>query len=237
MITALIVDDERLARRELRRLLRAHPETEVIGEAAGAEEAVSLARKHDPDLMFLDVDMPGRDGFETLAELSRPPAVIFTTAYEHFALRAFEVDALDYLLKPIEPERLAAALARFQRSEAATEPDEGRLTEQDRVFVKDGDRCWFVRLGDVGLLESEGNYTRLYFGEDRPLIYRSLAYLETRLDSKAFFRVNRKHMINLKWVERLEPATHGGIRVALRGGRVLDMSRRQAQKFRESLSL
>ncbi len=237
MIKVLIVDDERLARNELKRLLATYPETEIVGEAANAEEAIRLAASCQPDLIFLDVQMPGRNGFEALETMESPPAVIFTTAYDHFAVRAFEVNALDYLLKPIEPERLTAALARFHEPDAVGDNPDQRLDENDRVFVKDGERCWFVKLGEVSLFESEGNYTRLFFGGERPLIYRSLSYLETRLDDKTFFRANRKHIVNLKRVDDLRPASHGGLSATLCDGLTVEMSRRQAQKFREASSL
>jgi two-component system LytT family response regulator len=167
---ALIIDDERLARAELTRLLAAHPEIEIAGEARNGEEALDLIAKLVPDLLFLDIQMPGMTGFELLERLDQVPQVIFTTAYDQYAIHAFEVSALDYLLKPIAPNRLAAALAKLR-----PRPERLRL---EQVFVRDGDRCWIVRLPDIFLLESEGNYTRLHFAGERPLIRRSLNALE-----------------------------------------------------------
>lgn len=168
---ALIIDDERLARLELRRLLAAHPEVEIAGEARSGTEALEIIADLAPDLIFLDIQMPGMTGFELLESLEDVPQVIFTTAYDRYAIRAFEVNALDYLLKPIAPERLAAALARVHpRAETA------RL---EQVFVREGECCWIVRLPEIFLLESEGNYVRLYFGNERPLIRRSLSALGT----------------------------------------------------------
>ena len=239
---ALIVDDERLARNELQRLLAVHPEVEVVGEAANGMEAVALIERFAPDLVFLDVQMPGASGFEVLASLDRAPRVIFTTAYDHFAIRAFEVNALDYLLKPVEPQRLAQALERFSEEQGEnhgstpTEPTQA-LNERDRVFVKDGERCWFVALSEVVLFESEGNYTRLFFGNQQPLVYRSLANLEARLDPKVFFRISRKHIVNLKAVTGLESGAQGGMEVRLSSGKTVTMSRRQARKFKEMLQL
>ena len=186
---ALIVDDERLARVELRRLLRAHPEIEIVGEAKNAVEAEQKIKELRPDLIFLDVQMPSRNGFELLQDMRNPPRVIFVTAYDQHALRAFEFGAVDYLLKPIEPARLAQSLGRVAaRSTAprATSSSHTTLSEHDQVFVKDGERCWFVRVGEIRLLESEGNYTRVYFRENRPLLPRTLQALETRLDPKCF---------------------------------------------------
>ncbi len=233
----IIVDDERLARTELKRLLKAHPELSIVGEAANAQEASSLIEKESPDLIFLDIQMPGKSGFDLLEELDAVPAVIFTTAYDHFALQAFEVNALDYLLKPIEPERLAEAVTRIAKQNTPKQKSTEKLLETDRVFVKDGDRCWFVPLEKVALFESEGNYTRLYFENEKPLVCRSLAYLEERLEPKIFFRASRKHIINLKWVVNLESSHNGGMIVMLQGRKTVEMSRRQAQRFRELRSL
>jgi two-component system LytT family response regulator len=226
---ALIIDDERLARLELRRLLAAHAEVEIAGEARSGEEALALIPKLAPDLIFLDIQMPGMSGFDLLERLEDLPQVIFTTAYDEYALKAFEVNALDYLLKPVAPARLAAALARVR---PCTEP--ARL---EQVFVRDGDRCWIVRLPDIFLLESEGNYTRVYFASERPLIRRSLNALEEQLDPAMFFRAGRKAIVNLKWIEKVDLAVAGGLAVTLRGGRTVEMSRRQSTRLREILSL
>jgi two-component system LytT family response regulator len=226
---ALIVDDERIARQELRRLLSAHPEIEIAGEARNGEEALALAEKLLPDVLFLDIQMPGMTGFELLARLDDVPQVIFTTAYDEFAIQAFEVSALDYLLKPIAPARLAAAVRKLR---PRTTP--ARL---EQVFVRDGERCWIVRVAEIYLLESEGNYTRLYFGKERPLIPRSLAALEERLDPSAFFRAGRKHIVNLKWVQNVETGVAGNLVVTLGSGLSVPLSRRQSARMREALSL
>lgn len=231
-MTALIVDDERLARAELRRLLAAHPEVEIAGEARDAAEAAEMAARLRPELLFLDVQMPGRDGFEFLETLDDVPLVIFTTAYDEYALRAFEVSAVDYLLKPVRAERLAAALERVRQRGAGA-----AAAPKDRIFVKDGERCWFVRLGEIALLESEGNYTRLYFGPHRPLVARSLNYLEERLDGAEFFRASRKHILNLKRIAAIDPWPSGGFLVKLDNGCEVEMSRRQAQRFKDLMSL
>jgi two-component system LytT family response regulator len=232
-MTVVIIDDERLARAELRRLLAPHPEIEIVGEARDAEEALRLIGELSPDLLFLDIQMPGMTGFDLLEALEDVPQVIFTTAYDKYALKAFEVNALDYLMKPIVPARLAGAVAKLplklrQNSGSA------RL---ERVFVRDGDRCWIVRLPDIFLLESEGNYTRIFFRNEGPLIRRPLNALETQLDPAVFFRAGRKQIVNLKWIEKVDFAVTGGLLVTLRGGRTVEMSRRQAARLREILSL
>jgi two-component system LytT family response regulator len=226
---ALIVDDERLARVELRRLLAAHPEVEILGEARDGNEACDLVRKLSPDLLFLDIQMPGMTGFEVLESLEEVPQVIFTTAYDEYAIKAFEVNALDYLMKPIAPARLAASLARVRQVSG--------VARLEQVFVRDGDRCWILRLPEIFLLESEGNYTRLCFANERPLIRRSLNALEEQLDPAMFFRADRKRILNLKWIEKVEVAISGGLLVTLRGGRTVEMSRRQSARLREVLSL
>ncbi len=238
---ALLVDDERLARAELRRLLRAHPEIEIVGEAANANQAEEKIKALRPDLVFLDVQMPGRTGFELLADLPDAPRVIFTTAYDQYALKAFDFGALDYLLKPIEPARLAQALGRLQSESEVPEhaaTSASPLHENDQVFLKDGDRCWLVRLSEIRLLESEGNYARVYFAENRPLIPRSLQTLEARLDPQIFFRVSRQHLINLRFVRKVEPWFDGGLSLSLgEKDPPIKVARRRAQELRERLSL
>lgn len=226
---ALIIDDERMARQELRRLLAAHAEIEIAGEARTGEEALEPIGRLEPDVLFLDIRMPGMSDFDLLQRLDDVPQVIFTTAYDEYALKAFEVSALDYLVKPVSPDRLAAAVSKLKPRAA-----QSRL---ERVFVKDGERCWLVQVKDIFLLESEGNYTRLYFAGERPLILRSLAALHERLDPAAFFRAGRRHVINLQWVERVDPGINGNLAIVLRGGATVEMSRRQSARFRQALSL
>ncbi len=248
-MNALIVDDERLARNELRRLLQPFTQINIIGEATNGADALEKIQELQPDLLFLDIQMPGKNGFEMLAELEGDmPEIIFTTAYDEYALKAFEFNALDYLLKPIEPQRLEAALKRIEKkdeetgNEASTSLPQNSihdklLSENDQVFVKDGDKCWFVKLGNVRLFESVGNYVRIYFDKHKPLILRSLNALDDRLDPAVFFRANRKHIINLRMIESIEPYFSGGLVVKLQGGDKIEISRRQAIKFKELLSL
>jgi two-component system LytT family response regulator len=244
MIRAIIIDDERLARNELKKLLLDFPEIEVIAEAANASEGVEKIDSLNPDLIFLDIQMPGKTGFDMLSELERAPNVIFTTAYDEYALKAFEVNALDYLLKPVEPKRLADALQKLQVEEDK-EPisdhtisvNRSILNEHDQVFVKDGERCWFVKLSDIRLFESVGNYAKVYFGPNKPLILKSLNALEERLDEKVFFRANRKHIVNLRLIEKIEPYFNGGLLLEMKGGEKIEVSRRQTVKFKEMMSL
>lgn len=238
---ALIVDDERLARKELIKLLEEHPMIEVVGEAMNADEAFQMINELNPDLLFLDIQMPDKTGFQLLEMLDSVPLVVFTTAYDEFALKAFEVNALDYLLKPIQAERLAETISKVIEKEknktSSVRSDDKKLGLNDQVFVKDGDRCWFVSLANVRLFESDGNYIKVYFDSNRPMIHKSLNALDEKLDERAFFRASRKHIINLSWVEGIEPWFNGGLMVKLRGGDKVEVSRRQAAKFKDMMSL
>lgn len=243
---AIIIDDERLARTELRKLLQDYPEIEIVDEASNAEEGIQKIEDYNPDLIFLDIQMPGKTGFDMLSELEHSPQVIFTTAYDEYALKAFEVNALDYLLKPVEPRRLADAIDKLKRT-TYNEPLEKTnynssepgniLGENSQVFVKDGERCWFVKLSEVRLFESVGNYAKVFFGGNKPLILKSLNALEERLDDKVFFRANRKHIVNLRMIDKIEPYFNGGLLLELKGGEKIEVSRRQTVKFKEMMSL
>src|SRR5918993_1357636 len=245
MIRAIIIDDERLARNELKKLLMDFPEIEVISEAANASEGIEQIESLNPELIFLDIQMPGKTGFDLLGELDKTPHVIFTTAYDEYALKAFEVNALDYLLKPVEPKRLADAIQKLHMQD---EKDNGSMSinpnvnrsilgENDQVFVKDGERCWFVKLSEIRLFESVGNYAKVFFGSNKPLILKSLNALEERLDEKVFFRANRKHIVNLRLIDKVEPYFNGGLLLELKGGEKIEVSRRQTVKFKEMMSL
>jgi two-component system, LytTR family, response regulator len=240
---ALIVDDERLARNELRRLLGRHPEIEIVGEAASAVQARQALEDLDPDLLFLDVQMPGETGFDLLASLDCVPLVVFTTAYDEYALRAFEVNALDYLVKPVEPRRLASTVSRLlaRAAPAAGEPAEADgprpLSERHRVFVSEGERCWLVELGQIRLFEAAGNATRVFFGKEKPLINRPLNQLQERLDGRVFFRANRRQIVNVRAVRGIRPWFGGRLLAEIEGGQEVTLSRRRARAFRELMSM
>lgn len=240
---AIIVDDERLARNELKRLLENFPHIEVIAEASNTDEASALLETLQPDVLFLDIQMPGKTGFEWLESWDGYlPEVIFTTAFDEYALKAFEVNALDYVLKPIELARLSESIQKLEKKQIqqirTTASPNHVLGAQDQIFVKDGERCWFVRLDRVRLCESMGNYVRLFFDDQKPLVLKSLNALEERLDPKVFFRANRKHIINLNYIDKIEPWFSGGLQVTLSGkGEKIEISRRQSIRFKELLSL
>lgn len=177
-----------------------------------------------------------------LAELETVPVVIFTTAYDEYAFKAFEVNALDYLLKPIDKKRLEEAIKKlnipdYKEEKSADNIDKDILTENSLVFVKDGDRCWFIKLSEIRLFESVGNYAKVHFGNNKPLILKSLNALEERLDPKVFFRTNRKNIVNLRMVEKVESYFNNGLLLELKNGDKIEVSRRQTVKFKEKMSL
>ncbi|MES2587445.1 MAG: LytTR family DNA-binding domain-containing protein [Bacteroidota bacterium] len=241
----LIIDDERLAREELKSMLAKYDFLDVVDEAKNPDEGILKIQEHQPELIFLDIQMPGMNGFEMLQKLDEIPKVIFVTAYDEFALKAFEVNALDYLLKPIDPERLNETLQKLQQPEEDFTTkligNEARkekvLTNGDKIFIKDGDKCWYIDINTVRMFESDGNYVKVYFDRFRPLILRSLNSLEERLDSKLFFRANRKFIINLAWISSIENWFNGGLLVTLKEGEKIEISRRQAIRFKEQMSL
>jgi two-component system LytT family response regulator len=231
-VRALVVDDEPLARRELRRLLAAFPNVQVVGEAGNIDEARERIEALSPDVVFLDIQMPGGTGFDLLAQLDRMPRIVFTTAYDQYAVKAFDVNALDYLLKPVEPERLATAIRKIQES-APRESSTNSSSPLEQLFIKDGPRCWFVPLREVSLLTSEGNYVRLHWGTERPLLGRSLTSLEQKLDPKQFFRANRAQIVNLNYIQQVEAGEGGRLHMQLKDGPEIEVSRRQAREFKE----
>ena len=231
-LRVLLIDDERLARAELRRLLAMHPAVEVVGEAASALEAMAQIAALQPDLLLLDVQMPGGSGFDLLAALDAAPEVIFCTAHDQYALRAFEASALDYLQKPVQAQRLATALARAGARVQAAAPSAPR-----KIFIKDGERCWFVALADIMLFSSEGNYARVHFGSQQPLMPRSLNQLEERLDPVQFLRANRRQIVNLAHVTEVSAKAADGLELLLADGTRVEVSRRRAQQFRAIATL
>jgi two-component system, LytTR family, response regulator len=238
----LIIDDTRLARQELKTLLARHADIDLVGEAddlPGAREAVLRLQ---PDLLLLDIQLPSGTGFDLLEQLDPLPRVVFTTAYDQYAVRAFEANALDYLIKPVAPDRLAAALDRARTSQGGTAPggadrDRAALGPEDTVFLRDGERCWFVALRDISHLAVDGNYVRVWFQGQRAMLARSLNALEARLDPAVFFRANRNTLVNLRHIASIDPWVNDGYRLRLRDGHEIEVSRRQARELRERLSL
>jgi two-component system LytT family response regulator len=241
---SLLIDDERLAREELKSLLKEYHEIEIIDEAKNGEEGIQKIKEHAPDLIFLDINMPGMNGFDMIKHLEEIPRVIFVTAYDEYAIKAFEVNALDYIMKPVDPERLKEAILKLSNEDDYISTQQNLpsrkdrvLSINDRVFIKDGEKCWFIELSKVRMMESDGNYVKVYFDNFRPLILRSLNSFEERLDPEYFFRANRKFIINLQWISSIENWFNGGLQVELREGEKVEISRRQAIRFKEMMSL
>jgi len=242
---ALIIDDERLAREELKHLLKEHKDKiTIVGEASDGELGIQAIKEHQPDVVFLDIQMPEMDGFEMLKKLDEIPQVIFTSAYDEYALEAFKVDALDYLQKPIDPTLLKTAIDKVIEekenefsSSIITTRDNRKLTINDPIFIKDGEKCFFSYLKNVMYLESQGNYVRVYCKDQRTMILRSLNALENRLFSEDFFRANRKYIINIHHIENIENWFNGGLKVILSNDKEIEISRRQAIRFKEIMTL
>jgi len=235
MIDAVIIEDSELARFELEHQLKAHPQIRIVGQAADVDSGVALIEREAPELVFLDVDLPGGNAFDLLAKLERVPQIIFTTAYQQFALQAFDVSTtIDYLLKPIEPDRLARAIGKLD-----LEPDRASVARSPDapIYVKDGERCWLVKPREIRLIEAVGNYSRLYFGTHSPMVYRALGAVEAQLDPAMFFRASRSHLVNLGYVEQIAPWSNGGLQLTLKGGTEVEVSRRQSLRLKEMLSL
>lgn len=243
-LRVLIVDDTRLARQELRTLLAEIPGVECVGEADDVPAAQAAIAKLQPDLLLLDIQMPSGTGFDVLEGLDRAPLVVFTTAYDQYAVRAFEANALDYLVKPVVPERLAAAIARARvrqeradRADPADTEPRGMLGASDQVFLRDGEQCWFVALHEITRIVVDGNHARVWFRGENALLARSLSALEARLDPSLFFRANRNTLVNLRMVKNIDLAVGEGYDLTLKDGSVVEVSRRQARELRERLAL
>lgn len=239
MINTIIVDDERLAREGLKGMLKEFPEIQIVAEASNVDEALELIDKLKPQLLFLDINMPEKTGFDLLEELIETPVVIFTTAYNEFAIKAFEINALDYLLKPIGNDRLREAVqkAKKQIEDIKVQSQRAELQPDERVFIRDGDRCWFIKLEEIRMIESAGNYAKIHFDRFQPLIHRTLNSLDERLSHQLFFRANRQQIINLNYIEKIEPFFNSGFLMYLKDGTKVEVSRRQAVKFKEMMSL
>ncbi|RMG83485.1 MAG: DNA-binding response regulator [Bacteroidetes bacterium] len=236
-IRTIIIDDERLARKELAEMLKDYDNIEIIAEADNPQEAIKLIDKEKPDLIFLDINMPEINGFELLEKINHDPKVIFVTAYDEYAIKAIKTNALDYIVKPVEKETLSAAIEKMTEIFDTEEKPQHQLSENDIVFLKDGEKCWLVEIKDIRFFESTGNYVKVFFKDFKPLILRSLNSLEKRLPEKIFFRANRKHIVNLRHVTKIQPWYNGGYLLEISSGDKIEVSRRQASKLKEVFTL
>lgn len=229
-----LVDDEILAIKELETMLKVFPELEIVGSSDRAAKAVEMINSLKPDLIFLDINMPGMNGFELLENLEETPNVIFVTAYDEYAIQAFEVNALDYILKPVNPERLRDAINKIQKRTQSEKVNESeKLGIDKKIFIKDGEKCYFVPIRDIYLIESEGNYVKVYFENKKALLHKSLTYMENRLTEEVFFRANRQFILNLNFIKNIEPYFNSTLLVEMKTGQKIDLSQRQSVKFRE----
>lgn len=240
-IKAVIVEDSRLARNELRELIKKYPQLEVIGEAENVDDAYTLIQETRPQLLFLDINMPEKDGFELLEMLDHIPITIFTTAFDEYAIKSFEYNALDYLLKPINEKRFAQAIEKIeeklnaQKEEPVTE--NRRLTGNSQIFIKDGEKCWLIKIGDISHFEIVGNYTRVFFQDEKPMLYKSLNQIEEKLPQKYFFRANRQQIINTNYIVDVVPWFNGKLKLMMANGDEIEVSRRQSYFFKDKMSL
>ncbi|WBU88301.1 LytR/AlgR family response regulator transcription factor [Cellulophaga omnivescoria] len=247
MIKAVIVEDSRLARNELKELIKNHGDIEIVGEAENVDAGYQLINEAQPDLLFLDINMPEKDGFELLEMLDNVPITVFTTAFDEYAIKSFEYNALDYILKPINAKRFAKAIekvkvqlegatAESKEENVSTEAKE-KLTESSQIFIKDGDKCWLVKIGDISLFEIVGNYTRVYFKGEKPMLYKSLNQIEEKLPDHNFFRVNRQQIINVNYIANVVPWFNGKLKLTMNTGEEVEVSRRQSYIFKDKMSI
>ncbi len=238
-IKAVIVEDSRLARNELKELLKSHSDIEILGEAENVDKGVELIQHTHPDILFLDINMPEKDGFELLELLDEVPITIFTTAFDEYAIKSFEYNALDYLLKPINQKRFDQAIDKAKRqlegnSEAST--NEKHLTENSQIFIKDGEKCWLVKIGKISHFEIVGNYTRVFFDDERPMLYKSLNQIEEKLPEANFFRANRQQLVNTNFIKDVVPWFNGKLKLTMQNGDEIEVSRRQSYLFKDRMS-
>lgn len=238
---AIVVEDSRLAREGLVRMLGEFPEIEVVGQADHPDTALALIGETRPDVIFLDIHMPGASGFDLLAALDYLPRIVFTTAYSEYAIRSFDYNTVDYLLKPISQERLEIAVRKLaiapqDGADDAAEPPRPPLDISSKIFVKDGERCHLVTLSSIRYIESCKNYVRIFFGDDKAYVKKSMNSIEERLPSRYFFRANRQCIVNLQEIRSIEESISLGYDVTMNDGKVIEISRRNASELKDLLS-
>ncbi len=237
---AIVVEDSRLARQELVQMVEKLENVSSVLQASSGKQALELIKTEEPDVIFLDIHLPGLNGFEILESLDFVPPVIFTTAFDEYAIKSFEYNAVDYLMKPIGQERLDKAFSKIKQTTASEAEQESlpvKLGADQQIFVRDGEKCWFVKISDIRLFESVGNYTRIFFEKEKPMILKSLSYLETILEDKRYFRANRQQIINVKYVADISPSFNGKLKINLSTGEEVEVSRRQSSEFKTLFSI
>ena len=234
---AIVVEDSRLAREGLVKMLQNFPDIDVVGTADHPSKALILIQETHPDVIFLDIHMRGKNGFDLLEELDYTPRIVFTTAYSEYAIRSFDYNTVDYLLKPISEERLAAAVNKLFFSDDDSSPNTRPTLEiNSKMFVKDGDKFHIVSLNTICYFESCKNYVRIFFDDKNAFVKKSLNSIEERLPKKYFFRVSRQYIVNLNEIKSIEEAMNDGYEITMSDGKLLDVSRRNAIELKELLS-
>lgn len=239
-IRAVIVEDSRLARNELKELIKKYDDLELLGEAENVDAGFDLIQSTLPDLLFLDINMPEKDGFELLEMLDEVPITIFTTAFDEYAIKSFEYNALDYLLKPVSEKRFGMAMEKVRGKLESVQEGMGnskKLTGNSQIFIKDGDSCWLVKIGDISHFEIVGNYTRVFFEDKKPLLYKSLNQVEEKLPEDSFFRANRQQIVNTNFIKNVVPWFNGKLKLTMQNGSEVEVSRRQFYVFKDRMSL
>lgn len=234
---AIVVEDSRLAREGLVNMLRNFAQLQIVGEADHPSSALALIKEQQPDVIFLDIHMPGESGFDLLEKLDYTPRIIFTTAYSEYAIRSFDYHAVDYLLKPISQERLALAIQKLTGHQQSIKNDSKPLLDiNSQIFIKDGEKCHLVALNSIRYLESCKNYVRVFFNEHNAFIKKSLNQIEERLPVKYFFRVNRQYIVNLQAIASIQESISDGYEITMDDGKQIEISRRNASELKELLS-
>ncbi|TCI85336.1 LytR/AlgR family response regulator transcription factor [Tenacibaculum sp. M341] len=239
-VKVVIVEDSRLARNELKELMKSHKQLVLVGEAANVDDGFELIQKEQPDVLFLDINMPEKNGFELLEMLDEVPITIFTTAYDEYAIQSFEYNTLDYLLKPISEERFSVAVQKLmnnlEKEQTSEEKEEKVFNLEKQIFIKDGEKCWLVKIKSITMFEIVGNYTRVFFENNKTLIYKSLTQIENKLPQDVFFRANRQQIININHVKKVVSWFNGKLKIEMISGEEVEISRRQSAVFKEQLS-
>ncbi|MCH2223470.1 MAG: LytTR family DNA-binding domain-containing protein [Crocinitomicaceae bacterium] len=230
MIRAVIIEDSELAQIELENLLSKNRMIKLVGKASDAESGIKLIDTEIPDLVFLDIHLPDMNGFELLNEIRQSPKVIFTTAYDEYAVKSFDYNTIDYLLKPIKGARLEKAISKIVLEEKPV------FSLDNSIFIKDSDRYYIAQLKDVELFHTEGNYTKVFFKDKRPLLHKPLSVIEERLDANFFFRVNRQDIISIRHIVHVEKWFKGKLKLRLKCGKEVEVSERKSVRLKEMLS-
>ena len=233
----IIVDDERLARQEVLRSIKPFPQFEVVGEASNAQEASALIADLPVDVMFLDIQMPEKSGLELLEELTMVPEVIFTTAYDQYAVKAFELNALDYLVKPLRQERFAKTIEKVLKRLSDKDESQQPISIHQKVFVKEKENFHLIQVRDIWLFESMENYVRIHYGDQSVLLKKSLNLLEQILPVRHFFRINRRQIINIDYIDKIEPHFKSKLQLIFKTGETFEVSSRQSAKLKKLISL